>query len=71
MNGPFRLLLPLFIAIVVVAAVFRAAPGAPRRRLRRCVVLFAFYAIAIAAEQLFGALDAPFSSAATPLGYVA
>lgn len=71
MNGPFRLLLPLSIAIVVVAAIFRAAPLAPRRRLRRCVLLFAFYAAAIAAEQLFAALDAPFSSAATPLGYVA
>jgi CRP-like cAMP-binding protein/small-conductance mechanosensitive channel len=71
LNGPFRLLLPLLIAIVVVAAIFRAAPRAPRRRLRRCVVLFAFYASAIAAEQLFGALQPPFSSAAVPLGYVA
>jgi small-conductance mechanosensitive channel/CRP-like cAMP-binding protein len=71
LNGPFRLLLPLSIAIVIVAAIFRAAPDAPRRRLRRCVLLFAFYAIAIAAEQLFGALDPPFSSASAPLGYVA
>ncbi|MET0593972.1 MAG: mechanosensitive ion channel family protein [Polyangiaceae bacterium] len=69
MNGPFRLLLPLSIAIVVVAAIFRAAPGAPRRRLRRCVLLFAFYAIAIAADQLAALLGDPFSSASVPLGY--
>jgi CRP-like cAMP-binding protein/small-conductance mechanosensitive channel len=63
--------LPLSIAIVVVAAIFRAAPGAPRRRLRRCVLLFAFYAVAIAAEQLFAFLGSPFSSTSAPLGYAA
>jgi small-conductance mechanosensitive channel/CRP-like cAMP-binding protein len=71
LNGPFRLLLPLCIAIVVVAAIFRATPGAPRRRLRRCVLLFAFYAVAIAAEQLFGVLGTPFSSTSATLGYAA
>jgi len=71
LNGPFRLLLPLLLAIIVVAAIFRASPGAPRRRLRRCVLLFAFYALAIGAEQLFAALAPPFSSAAVPLGYAA
>ena len=71
MNGPFRLLLPLSIAIVVVAAIFRATPGAPRRRLRRCVLLFASYAVAIAAEQLFAFLGSPFSSTSVPLGYAA
>jgi CRP-like cAMP-binding protein/small-conductance mechanosensitive channel len=71
LNGPFRLLLPLSIAIVVVAAIFRATPGAPRRRLRRCVLLFAFYAVAIAAEQLLEFLGPPFSSASMPLHYAA
>jgi small-conductance mechanosensitive channel len=70
-NGPFRLLLPLSIAIVVVAAIFRAAPGAPRRRLRRCVILFAFYAVAIGAEQLFALMAPPWSSTAVPLAYAA
>jgi hypothetical protein len=45
MNGPFRLLLPLFIAIVAVAALFRLVPKAPRRRLRRSVILFGLYAV--------------------------
>jgi small-conductance mechanosensitive channel/CRP-like cAMP-binding protein len=71
LNGPFRLLLPLLLAIIVVAAIFRASPGAPRRRLRRCVLLFAFYAVATGAEQLFAILEPPFSSASVPLGYVA
>jgi len=71
LNGPFRLLLPLSIAIVVVAAIFRATPGAPRRRLRRCVLLFAFYAVATAAEQLFDFLGPPFTGTAVPLGYAA
>jgi CRP-like cAMP-binding protein len=71
LNGPFRLLLPLSIAIVVVAAIFRATPGAPRRRLRRCVLLFAFYAVSIAAQQLFDLLGPPFSSTSVPLGHAA
>jgi len=71
LNGPFRLLLPLSIAIVIVAAIFRAAPGAPRRRLRRCVLLFAFYAVAIAAEQLFNLFGPTLSSTSAVFGYAA
>jgi len=48
LNGPFRLLLPLAIAIIVLAAIFRAAPRAPRRRLRRSVLLFGLYGFTIA-----------------------
>jgi len=71
LNGPFRLLLPLSIAIVVVAAIFRAAPGASRRRLRRSVLLFAFYAVAVGAEQLCNLIGPPFDSTAVPFGYAA
>ncbi len=46
MNGPFRLLLPLAIIIIALAALFRLAPKAPRRRLRRSVVIFGLYAAA-------------------------
>jgi small-conductance mechanosensitive channel len=71
LNDPFRLLLPLSIAIVVVAAIFRLAPWAPRRRLRRLVLLFAFYAVAVGAEQLFDLIGSPFASTAVPLGFAA
>jgi small-conductance mechanosensitive channel/CRP-like cAMP-binding protein len=52
LNGPFRLLLPLFIAIVVLATLFRLAPKAPRKRLRRSVILLGVYTALIAAEQV-------------------
>ena len=52
MNGPFRLLLPLFIAIVAVAALFRLVPRAPRRRLRRSVILFGLYAVLVGVANL-------------------
>lgn len=71
MNGPFRLLLPLSIAIVVVAAIFRVAPGASRRRLRRSVLLFAFYTVAVGVEQLCILIGPPFAGTAVPLGYAA
>jgi len=51
LNGPFRLLLPLGVAIVLLAAIFRAAPRAPRRRLRRSVLLFVLYALILVATQ--------------------
>jgi small-conductance mechanosensitive channel/CRP-like cAMP-binding protein len=53
LNGPLRLLLPLFIAIVVLATAFRLATKAPRKRLRRSVILFGIYAALIAAERAF------------------
>jgi small-conductance mechanosensitive channel/CRP-like cAMP-binding protein len=53
LNGPFRLLLPLAIIIVVFAALFRLAPKAPRRRLRRSVVLFGLYAASTFLVVLF------------------
>jgi CRP-like cAMP-binding protein/small-conductance mechanosensitive channel len=71
LNGPLRLLLPLSVAIIVVAGIFRAAPGAPRRRLRRCVLLFAFYAAAIALQALFAFIGPPLAGTAALLGYAA
>ena len=71
MNGPFRLLLPLSIAIVVVAAIFRATPGAPRRRLRRCVLLLVVYAVALGGAQLLAYMGSPFSVGSAPLEHVA
>ena len=52
MNGPFRLLLPLGLAIVVIAALYRVATTAPRKRLRRSVILFGIYAAGLAASAL-------------------
>jgi CRP-like cAMP-binding protein/small-conductance mechanosensitive channel len=49
LNGPFRLLLPLAVTIIVIAALFKLAPRAPRRRLKRSVILFVLYAASIAA----------------------
>jgi CRP-like cAMP-binding protein len=46
LNGPFRLLLPLAVTIVALAALLRLAPKVPRRRLRRSVVIFGLYAAA-------------------------
>ena len=43
LNGPFRLLLPLALIIVALAALFRLVPNAPRRRLRRSVVIVGLY----------------------------
>jgi CRP-like cAMP-binding protein/small-conductance mechanosensitive channel len=71
LNGPFRQLLPLLVAVIVVAALFRVAPGAPRRRLRRSVFLLAFYAGAIGAELLCAFIGGPLENAAVPLGHVA
>jgi small-conductance mechanosensitive channel/CRP-like cAMP-binding protein len=53
LNGPFRLLLPAAVLIVALAALFRLAPKAPRRRLRRSVVIFGLYAAATLLVQLF------------------
>jgi small-conductance mechanosensitive channel/CRP-like cAMP-binding protein len=52
MNGPLRLALPLLVAIVVLAAIFRGVPHAPRRRQRRSVVLFGAYLALIAAHEV-------------------
>jgi CRP-like cAMP-binding protein/small-conductance mechanosensitive channel len=58
LSGPFRLLLPLFIAIVALAGVFRLLPKAPRRRLRRSVILFGIYVVLLAALQVLAMVDA-------------
>jgi len=41
--GSIGLVLPLGIAVVVVAALFRMVPLAPRKRLRRTVILYGLY----------------------------
>jgi len=46
------LLVPLFVAIIVLATLFRMAPKAPRKRLRRSVILFGLYAVAIGMMHL-------------------
>jgi small-conductance mechanosensitive channel/CRP-like cAMP-binding protein len=45
LNGPLRLFIPLLLAIVAVAGLFRLVPNAPRRRLRRSVILFVVYVV--------------------------
>ncbi len=52
MNGSLRLLLPLFVAILALATIFRMVPKAPRKRLRRSVILFGLYGTAIASTRL-------------------
>jgi small-conductance mechanosensitive channel/CRP-like cAMP-binding protein len=49
--GPFRLSIPLFVAIVVLATLFRLLPKAPRRRLRRSVILFVLYSVLLVVVQ--------------------
>jgi CRP-like cAMP-binding protein/small-conductance mechanosensitive channel len=41
--GSLRLVIPLGVAIVLFAALFRMVPSAPRHRLRRSVILYALY----------------------------
>src|SRR5439155_19464970 len=57
-NGPFHLLLPLFIAIVVLAALYRLAPKAPRKRLRRSVVLYVLYVVLVGVTHALAFFDA-------------
>jgi len=57
-NGPFRLLLPLGVAIVLLAALYRLAPKAPRRRLRRSVVLYVLYVVLIGVTHALAFFDA-------------
>jgi small-conductance mechanosensitive channel/CRP-like cAMP-binding protein len=45
LNGTLRLVIPLFVAIIALAALFRLVPKAPRRRLRRSVILFGLYVV--------------------------
>ncbi len=52
MSGPLRLALPLLAAIIVLAAIFRVVPNAPRRRQRRSIVLFVAYLSLIAVHEL-------------------
>jgi small-conductance mechanosensitive channel/CRP-like cAMP-binding protein len=52
LSGPFRLALPLLVAIVVLAAIFRVVPNAPRRRQRRSVVLYAGYLALLGVREL-------------------
>src|SRR5450432_2547066 len=47
------------LAVVVVAGFLRLLPLAPRRRLRRCVILLGFYAAALVATPLLRLAHAP------------
>jgi small-conductance mechanosensitive channel/CRP-like cAMP-binding protein len=66
MTGALRLLPPFFLGLVLLAALFRVVPRAPRRRLRRSVILLLLYAFILlalfiarwaSAEQVAGGLD--------------
>jgi small-conductance mechanosensitive channel/CRP-like cAMP-binding protein len=48
-DTPLRFLLPFGLAVVAVATLFRFSPAAPRKRLRRSVILFGLYVIVAAA----------------------
>lgn len=54
--GELRLLVPLGVAVIAIAALFRTMPAVPRPRLRRCVILYGLYLVlvglAIAAKSL-------------------
>lgn len=43
MLGSLKIVIALGVAVVVAAALFRLMPGAPRKRLRRSVILYTFY----------------------------
>ncbi len=43
MLGSLKIVIALGVAVVVAAALFRLMPGAPRQRLRRSTILYAFY----------------------------
>jgi small-conductance mechanosensitive channel/CRP-like cAMP-binding protein len=59
LNGPFRLLLPLLVAIIAFAGLYRLAPKAPRKRLRRSVILYVIYAVLIAAIRILALVGTP------------
>lgn len=52
-------MLPLGIAVIVVAALSRFMPRAPRHRLRRSVILYAVYLALIALESIAKQVQAP------------
>ena len=53
-HPSFRLPLVFGAVILVVAALLRLFPGAPRQHLRRSVLLFAFYVVVLGASLVFG-----------------
>jgi len=57
--GSLRLVIPLGIAVVLMAALFRTVKTAPRRRLRRSVILYALYLALIGGMLLARTLGAP------------
>ncbi|HEV8246125.1 MAG TPA: cyclic nucleotide-binding domain-containing protein [Polyangiaceae bacterium] len=72
MIGILLEILPLLLGVIVVAALLRFVPGAPRARLRRSVLLFLLYAgVLLASEALrwahAGALTNGFAIAASLL----
>jgi CRP-like cAMP-binding protein/small-conductance mechanosensitive channel len=56
--GNVGLVLPLGVAVIVIAALFRMVPRAPRKRLRRSVILYGLYlglgALALISRQFPG-----------------
>lgn len=55
----FRLVIPLGVAVVAIAALFRTVPNTPRKRLRRSVILYALYLGLIALRVLAREFGAP------------
>lgn len=65
-----RLVIPLGLALILIAALFRMRPLAPRRRLRRSVLLFAFYLVLVVCAFAAARLDR-FPALATGLSIAA
>jgi CRP-like cAMP-binding protein/small-conductance mechanosensitive channel len=59
MLGTLKVVIGLGVAVVVAAALFRLMPGAPRKRLRRSAILYAFYLGLLASTWLARALGYP------------
>lgn len=57
--GELRLLIPLGVAVVALAALFRTVPTTDRRRLRRSVILYALYLVLIGLGVAARYLGAP------------
>jgi len=55
--GSLKIALWLGVAVIVAAALFRFLPGAPRQRLRRSVILYAFYLGLFASTWVAGRID--------------
>lgn len=54
-----RLAIPLGVAVIALAALFRTVPSAPRRRLRRSVILYGLYVGLVGAGLLASHLGLP------------